>query len=209
MKTNLLYNSGGGTEPLYLIAKLRISKNLHATHRDLRIACCSGAFIASRAQEICRHQKSKTITAGLLNSGLAVLAVALVLASGPAHAQDNTWGFTMPSGNIMCNLTPGEGGFQSQVRCDLQQLSSRPPAPPADCAADWGDAFAVQTKSTIGERICHAAGDEAQVPRGPVLAYGATWKGEGFTCTSQTTGVTCTNALGHGFAVSREAQRLF
>jgi len=209
VKTILLCSSGGGTEQPYLIADLRISANLHATHRDLRRTCRSGAFTASRAQEICRRRKSKTIKAGLHNSGLAALAVALVLASGPARAQDNTWGFTMPSGNIICNLTPGEGGFQSQVRCDLQQMSNKPPAPPPDCAANWGDAFTVQTKSTIGERICHAAGDEAQVPRGPVLAYGATWKGEGFTCTSQTTGVTCTNALGHGFAVSREAQRLF
>ena len=140
---------------------------------------------------------------------LAALVGALALLSGPGLCQDNTWGFTMPSGNIVCNLTPGEGGYQSSVRCDLQQMPNNPPRPPTDCAATWGDAFAVATNSPVGLRICHATGDEANVPHGPVLAYGSKWTQEGFTCTSQTSGVSCVNPLGHGFAISREAQRLF
>jgi hypothetical protein len=145
----------------------------------------------------------------VLSLAIAAFAEVTVLGAGPAGAQDNTWGFTMPSGNIVCNLTPGEGGAQSHVRCDLQQMPSNIPPAPAECWAMWGDSFGVETNSLVGLRICHGANDEAQVPHGPVLAYGSTWKGEGFTCTSQTTGVTCVNPLGHGFTVSREAQRLF
>ena len=141
--------------------------------------------------------------------GLAAFVAALALSSGSASAQDNTFGFTMPSGNVACNLTPGEGGYQSHVRCDFKLMPSNVPPAPNECWAVWGDAFGVETNSAVGLRFCHGAGDEAQVPDGPALAYGSTWKGEGFTCTSQTSGVTCVNPLGHGFTVSKEAQRLF
>jgi hypothetical protein len=43
----------------------------------------------------------------------------------------------------------------------------------------------------------------------PPLAYGATWQRHGFSCKSEQSGVTCTNAKGRGFELARGAQRLF
>jgi hypothetical protein len=43
----------------------------------------------------------------------------------------------------------------------------------------------------------------------PVLTYGATWQHNGFTCTSEQSGVTCFNADRHGFSLSRAKQSVF
>ncbi|WP_346962721.1 DUF6636 domain-containing protein [Eikenella corrodens] len=34
-------------------------------------------------------------------------------------------------------------------------------------------------------------------------------RGNGWQCTSQTTGITCSNSRGHGFEISSSRQRLF
>ena len=55
-------------------------------------------------------------------------------------------------------------------------------------------------------KVADAVGD----PSSPVLAYGKSRGFGRFTCTSRTTGLTCRDRRsGHGFAVSRERQRLF
>jgi hypothetical protein len=46
------------------------------------------------------------------------------------------------------------------------------------------------------------AGDTV-LHQGPVLKYGTTWRRGGFTCTSRSTGLRCTNRSRHGFFVSR------
>ena len=43
----------------------------------------------------------------------------------------------------------------------------------------------------------------------PPLAYGDRWSGFGVVCASRITGITCTNAAGHGFFLSRESWRTF
>jgi hypothetical protein len=43
----------------------------------------------------------------------------------------------------------------------------------------------------------------------PTLRYGRTWNWLGIRCTSQRSGLTCRNQSGHGFALSRQAQRVF
>jgi hypothetical protein len=44
----------------------------------------------------------------------------------------------------------------------------------------------------------------------PVLPYGATVRSRtGMTCTSRRVGLTCRNARGHGFFLSRRSQRIF
>jgi hypothetical protein len=52
------------------------------------------------------------------------------------------------------------------------------------------------------------AGDSA-LGQGPMLAYGARLRLGGFTCTSRRTGLTCTNAVRHGFVLARERWRTF
>jgi uncharacterized protein DUF6636 len=46
-----------------------------------------------------------------------------------------------------------------------------------------------------------------QAPRYVTLSYGRTWRSGAFTCVSRTSGLTCTNARGHGVFVSRESWR--
>jgi hypothetical protein len=52
------------------------------------------------------------------------------------------------------------------------------------------------------------AGDTALGAKN-VLAYGRTWQRGPITCTSRVTGLTCRNARGHGFFLSRESWRRF
>ena len=133
--------------------------------------------------------------------GHATLAAVLITGATFAAAQGAPSGFKSPSGNIHCQY------FDGEVRCDIAQLSSPAPPKPRDCELDWGQAFAVAINSRSGMRICH--GDTAMDDSLPVLAYGSVWRRGGFSCTSEQTGVTCSNALGHGFALSRAVQRLF
>jgi uncharacterized protein DUF6636 len=140
------------------------------------------------------------------NEAGAVVATIVVLLAGltsawPQGARDLPAGFKSPSNNIHCQY------FDGELRCDIAQVSSALPPKPRDCELDWGRAFAVAADSRLGQRLCH--GDTAIDDSLPALPYGSTWRRGGFTCTSEQSGVTCSNALGHGFSLSRNAQRLF
>jgi hypothetical protein len=119
-----------------------------------------------------------------------------------AAAQD---GFRSPSGNIHCQFFQGDGN--AVVRCDLAQISNRPPPRPRDCDLEWGQAFEVSAGTARGVRLCY--GDTVQDNRLPVLPYGRTWSRGGLACTSEKSGVTCRNAGGHGFTLARAAQSVF
>ena len=126
---------------------------------------------------------------------------ALIAGAASAPGQGAPTGFKSPSGNIHCQY------FDRELRCDIAQLAAPVPPKPRDCELDWGRAFAIDANSRSGARLCH--GDTAMDNSLPVLAYGNVWRRDGFTCTSEQTGVTCSNALGHGFSLSRAVQRLF
>ena len=136
---------------------------------------------------------------------LAAALGALALAGG-ARAQDEQ-GFKMPSNNVYCIIEDADSGQPMDLRCDLQQMSTRPPPPPRDCPLSWGDAFSITPGGARGQLVCH--GDTTKNDDLPTLAYGAVWNHAGFSCASKMTGVTCTNARGHGFSLSREAQKVF
>jgi len=139
-----------------------------------------------------------------LRLSLAIAAAALAAASA-AQAQD-LMGIQMPSHNIYCMASPGGDGQPTELRCDIQQMTNRMPSPPANCPLSYGDSYYIDATGSAG-LTCH--GDTVANPSYPVLAYGRSWSAYGFTCVSATTGVTCSNAQGHGFSLSREAQRRF
>jgi hypothetical protein len=120
----------------------------------------------------------------------------------PAIAQE---GFRSPSGNIHCQFFADEG--DAAVRCDLRQMTNRPPPRPRDCDLEWGQAFEISVRAVRGVRLCH--GDTVEDDRLPVLPYGRSYERGGLVCTSERTGVTCRNARGHGFTLSRAAQFVF
>ena len=139
------------------------------------------------------------------HAGAALAAIVVLLAgltsARPQGARDLPAGFKSPSNNIHCQY------FDGELRCDIAQTSSALPPKPRDCELDWGRAFAVAADSRLGQRLCH--GDTAVDASLSTLPYGRTWRHGGFTCTSEQSGVTCSTALGHGFSLSRNAQRLF
>jgi hypothetical protein len=125
---------------------------------------------------------------------LALLAVGPVGAGATAPRM-----FRTPSGNIGC-------AYYGSLRCDLRQMDNAPAPRPKRCDLDYGDAFGLSRHGKPG-RICH--GDTAIDPNAKTIAYGKQWKRGGITCTSRVSGLTCTNADGHGFTLRRDRQRLF
>jgi hypothetical protein len=129
--------------------------------------------------------------------------LALLAAASPARAQDRPIGFLTPSKNIACQFFTDNG--QGVLRCDIMNLDTRPRRP-ADCELEWGNAFEMSAKGSAG-RIC--AGDTIMDPTLPLLAYGEVWQRAGFTCRSEQTGLTCFNAMQHGFSLARAEQKVF
>jgi hypothetical protein len=128
----------------------------------------------------------------------------LLLAASPVAA-DEIFNFQSPSGNIHCAIMTGDD--YSAARCDLMEFTQlNYPDAPADCDLDWGHAYEVGL-SGEGTPIC--AGDTVADPESAVLPYGQSlFKGD-FVCSSEDTGITCTNPEGHGFTVAKRSQHMF
>jgi hypothetical protein len=135
---------------------------------------------------------------------LARIALGLfLLTAGSANAQDGPVGFKTPSGNIFCRMFDFEG--PPTLRCDMMEVDTRPRRP-ASCDGDWGRAFEMTARGRAAP-ICR--GDTMYDPSLPALRYGSVWQRAGFTCRSEQTGLTCFNASGRGFSLSRARQEVF
>lgn len=132
----------------------------------------------------------------------STIALVLLIAS-PALADDYV-GFQSPTGNIHCAIYAWANG--AEARCDLRELTPSYTRRPLGCDGDWGFAFAVGDR---GEGVLACVGDTVRDPRNPVLPYGEAFSLGGISCVSAKTGMTCTNAEGHGFSVARARQKLF
>jgi hypothetical protein len=116
-------------------------------------------------------------------------------------------GAQTPTHNIHCQAAPpSQDQPTPELRCDIRNKTTRSPRPPRNCPLSWGDAFALDPTGP-GRLLCH--GDTVANPENPVVLYGTQWRAYGFTCTSQTSGMTCVNGEGHGFALSRASQKVF
>jgi hypothetical protein len=131
---------------------------------------------------------------------LAVVAAALVVTAAPGRGASTTLQFfRMPSKNIACLYSTGP----TVLRCDI--LSGVRPRPSGSCQLDWAGYSARPT----GRAFPTCAGDTAYSPRARILPYGSTWRRGGFTCSSKTAGLRCTNRSGHGFFLSRQRSYAF
>ncbi|MGZ5841823.1 MAG: DUF6636 domain-containing protein [Xanthobacteraceae bacterium] len=140
----------------------------------------------------------------------AILTAALAaIFALPAVAQDGAIGFRSPSNNIHCQFFAGDTGKDddASIRCDLMQTNNRPLSRPRDCDMEFGDAFEITGGAARGEPLCH--GDTVKDDTLPILSYGQNWQRQGLTCRSEQSGVSCINPKGHGFELSRGAQRVF
>lgn len=109
--------------------------------------------------------------------------------------------FSSPSKNIGCRIT------EDDARCDVSNYEwSELPAKPVDCEFDWGGALIVGQKGP-GEVGCVS---DTELGATDVLAYGTATTAHGFTCTSESSGMTCRNdATGHGFEIARARYDIF
>lgn len=134
-------------------------------------------------------------------AALAAVAVAALALAAPSSAAVEF--LRTPSGNIGCVWDSAQGGY---LRCDIGSgLVPRPPKP-AGCDLDWGSSLSLTRR---GKTTVTCAGDTVLGQPGRLLRYGQTWSRGGFTCASRPAGLTCENAVGHGFSLSRQAWRRF
>jgi hypothetical protein len=129
--------------------------------------------------------------------------------------------FHSPTGNTGCIVrdvsNDGPGGhlrtFEHVLRCDV--IGGLVPLPPRThtCNGNWGRGYVLGAtgKPTV---VC---ADDSVLGRGGIIDYGMTWYAENFdgstttklSCTSRTSGLTCTNGAGHGFFIARGESRTF
>ncbi|MGZ4388796.1 MAG: DUF6636 domain-containing protein [Gaiellaceae bacterium] len=148
-------------------------------------------------------------------SGLLLAAVLTIAAAGAAPARAaGIVAFHTPSGNIYCAYAPSSEGYAPSIRCDIGTKLWRPPRKPAWCPVDYGQGLSLTAvpkpgQKGVGRASVVCAGDTVMGLRAPVLAYGRRFARGGISCLSAFSGLTCRNAAGHGFFLSRQRYRLF
>jgi hypothetical protein len=139
-----------------------------------------------------------------------VVLAALVLAAPVAAAETPLPGLRTPSGNISCFYEPHPAVLQCQIRqaSYAKQLIAYCGQP--KIGVDWGGFSLGATRK--GGITCTGGvlyDPATQRPVFTTFPYGKTRVFGAITCTSRTTGLTCTNRAGHGLFISRESYRLF
>ncbi|HET7647168.1 MAG TPA: DUF6636 domain-containing protein [Gaiellaceae bacterium] len=142
---------------------------------------------------------------------LAVFATLAVLA--PASFAAPLPGVKTPTRNISCFVVPIRPTTRSTLLCDIHRASYLRRVQDLCMARSSLDWHGFSLSQTGRASLVCSGGILYDVGRdGPVhtiLAYGRTWHSHGFTCRSRTTGLTCTNARGHGLFLSRASYRLW
>jgi hypothetical protein len=126
---------------------------------------------------------------------LATVVGVAAAAAPPVDASVHWFGFATPTRNIVCNRhSSGADTSNDGVDCVLFSAGT-------ECQKTWTIRRTGRTSvhcyfSNIGTDVS-------------VLRYGQTWARGGARCVSERRGLTCTNLAGHGFFLSRAAQRVF
>jgi hypothetical protein len=122
-------------------------------------------------------------------------------------------GVKTPTRNISCFYVPIKPTARGNLLCDIKR-SSYSRAQQNGCQArtglDW-HGFELSNRGKA-QPVCTGGvlyDIGRDTPTFTVLAYDHTWRSHGFTCTSRSTGLTCTNGHGHGLFLSRESYRLW
>ena len=141
---------------------------------------------------------------------LAFLAAAILaaLTALPASAQTGfaLVSFRTPSKNIYCLYNSTDSTTPAFLRCDIRS-HLRPAPRPHSCVEGEYGASVGMTKTSAAHVLCIS--DSVYNAKARVLAYGTSWSRDGFRCTSRAVGLTCTNARGHGFFLSRESWKVY
>ncbi len=152
------------------------------------------SFILARA--------SATSTVTLVVAATTVLAM---LSPGIARAQF-AGDFKSPTGDVYCTMSVSYDDAAS-VACEGGGTYA---APEPECAVHsaWGDRFALkQGEAPVAQ--CHNDTIRSNQPLAPTLDYGQSQTVNTITCTSEPSGITCTDAsTGHFITLSAAANTL-
>jgi hypothetical protein len=115
--------------------------------------------------------------------------------------------FRGQGGNVVCGYFSGPG-IAAVIECGvLNPLNPPPPRPSVrDCHGLDFASDRVRLPST-GAVMGFCSGDVgvlAQIGSAPILAYGKSWHQGVFKCSASVAWITCKNASGHGFSLSRQ-----
>lgn len=133
------------------------------------------------------------------------VSASLLCLALPVAAAADVFTFETPSENIQC--VAGVEAGSSDLTCTIIERAGPPARPaPAGCLSNWGHTFFMRETGQV-EMIC----EELRRDRDGYdrAEYGITGRLGGFTCLSETSGLTCRNLDGHGFALSRARQQVF
>lgn len=134
---------------------------------------------------------------------MRMLVLTLSVLAGPALA--DVFLFETPSGNIQCSV--GLGAGWSDISCDIIEKSGPPALPrPSDCSQAWGHRFTMLETGPV-QVECSAPPTDFDISE--KAPYGVSGEWGGISCLSETTGLTCRNADGRGFFLSRRSQTVF
>ena len=128
---------------------------------------------------------------------------ALFLVTAATGASAEGYGFRTPSGNIYCNGSVEAG----EIGCNIVERSGPPAMPDTGACPDvWGHRVELDARGPA-RVVC------GPVPRKStytdIAPYGVSASFAAIECRSETTGLQCTNAEGHGFLLSRQNQRVW
>lgn len=135
-----------------------------------------------------------------------VATLAGLLLSGQALAGT---AFRTPSGNILCVVGTGLGA-STDITCNLNTRVGPSTLPrPSVCDGDWGYQLYMADTGAVVVKCGDAV--QFQISGIPIdtAQYGQTGQYGRIECMSAPTGLTCRNADGHGFFLSRRQQSAF
>jgi hypothetical protein len=158
--------------------------------------------------------KITLIAAAALSIATAVTALP---AAATAHADDTSYTFLSPSGNIGCEMADDAGGQLFAVCKTQDRTWAAPPSENCQQAEVPGATGGPGTALQLGQGKTPCVGFSMNqfffppdpLANHPTLGYGQTHSIGSITCDSEPSGVTCTDAsTGHFFRVASDSYQL-
>ena len=97
--------------------------------------------------------------------------------------------------------------IENSLRCDVGERDWSPLARSQSCpdVTDYGQAIVLHSRAAASF-VCAV---DTTLRSGSALTYGQSQAGCGMSCTSEPSGMGCSNGDGHGVTISRESYRIF
>jgi hypothetical protein len=149
------------------------------------------------------------LVAGCGSSSSKPAASTVASGGGAPAAESSLVVFRTPGNDIHCGSYPASGGSPAYLRCNV--LGGMKPLPEKTCRAGDPGLGVDMLATGRSEAPCFGdPGPDAVFKQSHpfVLAYGDIWRRNGFSCVSQSSGLTCRNRSGHGFTLKGRSWRL-